>query len=1791
MKMTIRGLGLSIVAALAIFQAPSVAAQKATAESCAPVTTYQQGPDTYRRITNNCGENIQVLKRVSNVAGTSCGAQQARTLTTTSPLNQENITHGGRFCIQYQSTTSQANSCRAACAALADCGNSHGVGAVPLISYGATLSGNAGNIVLTPASGTLSFNEGSSGTFQVKLSAAPSCDTTVTLSKTNSGVTISPATLTFTASNYNTNQTVTVSSADDNDHQDISDTITLSASGGLTASNVTKAVSVDDQDTGGFDTGSATIQLTEGGSNTRSFSIRLDSAPDPGGLAKIGITSSDTGAVTVSPSELQFSSSTWNINNSVQVRWVGDEDGSDESVTISISPTSGYSGVAAITRSVTVRDNDGSITVSSAAVNVTEGATGTFTVQLGAPPSSSAVLSVSSNDTGAATVSPSSLTFSMTNWNSPQTVTVTGTQDNDESDENVTITVGTTSGYRASSVTKAVSVTDDDARVEVSSAAVSITEGGSTGTFTVNLSSAPSSNVTVSVLSGDTGAVTVSPSSINFTTTDFDAETVTVTAVADSDGTDESVTITLDATGTIPSVTKTITVQDDDGGITASAAAVSITEGGSAGTFTVTLDAPPKSGSSHNTTVSVTSGDTGAVTVSPASLTFSSTNSTSPQTVTVTPVSDADGLDESPTITLAASGGGYRASNETKTITVADDDRGIEVSSTAVSITEGGTTGTFTVELETAPAAGADATFSVTSGDAGAVTVSPATLTFTASNYDTAQTVTLTSVEDADGLDETVTITVSDTANYDADDATKSVSIVDDDRSIVASAAPTLTEGGSTGTFTVELETPPAQGTSVTVSVTSGDTGAATVAPATMTFTASDYDTAQTVTVTPVIDDDAVDESVTVTLSAGSGYDTDDKTVSVPVTDKDEAEFTLDDATNLNVVEEDATGVSFKVRLATRPSSNMTVSITATNSDIVIDTDPSVTGSQTSMSFAQFGQTNAWNQYRTVTLTATGDADTDSEHSFITITGAGSDYDGLEKIFRVSIEDDDIPPGDIVIAPPGTTLTIEEGQSKNLDITLSAPPVFDVTVDLSNTNTGVVLSPTSLTFTVSNYSRAQTVAIAPAQDDDAIDETDTITLSATGGLVAADQTLSVSVTDDETAGFELNTDTLTLIEGKQTYFLARLTSRPSADVTVTVTPVDPISIDTDANTDGIQNTLTFGQTDQANAWNRYQRVVVVANRDDDEDDETFNIALSSAGGDYQGKTGSIAVEVADVPPGDIVLLPAGSVSIHEGGSRRQIDISLSNAPNAQVTVSLSNTNPDVRLDRDSLTFTPSNYSQAQALTIYAIDDGDGVNDTDTIILSAAGGLFALPTTMEVTIIDDEAPPPPGPPPSSYEGGLTISPSEPYAIVEGGRITLTLSLDSQPPEDVTVTMSKTIPDLSIVPSTLTFTPTNWDAEVEVDIIASEDERAVDSTDNIVFSIPGRTLYTLALSIEDNDARLIPLPAGGIETPEGGTGTFRLKLSRMPPHNVHVDLSSRNDFVSVDPTSLTFTRSNWDSEMEVKVRGKEDLDSFDDYDAVLIDATGGTIHFASMDVSIIDNDEVPEESPNWEVKSKALAIPSNSAQDSATVRVRCDQETPCKIYLDCSTQAGEVLQGYLPAIPARATSTLVPGYIQRHIGSPGSWEGRLGCSLRSQDNIGSQVWTRSGDGVLVNNSEVIRSVMEGEYYRADIESIPSPDAFDLSNIRIRCEPQTEDCTETVFVCYTDEGRRYEAQMGAIARGVTRHLQAEELANLLSHRWPGIGLSCEVRSKGRFTAQILTRTGGGGALVNNSATGAMR
>ena len=191
-------------------------------------------------------------------------------------------------------------------------------------------------------------------------------------------------------------------------------------------------------------------------------------------------------------------------------------------------------------------------------------------------------------------------------------------------------------------------------------------------------------------------------------------------------------------------------------------------------------------------------------------------------------------------------------------------------------------TDTYTVALATEPTS--TVTIAVTSGDTGAATVSPATLTFSTSNWNTAQRVTVTGVDDAVAQSSGRSVTISHSAT--STDATYNgitiagvTALVDDCLSCGVTIwefqgttqVSERTGPENTDAYAMALDSKPRA--NVTIAVTSGDTGAATVSPATLTFTPTTWKTAQVVTVTGV--DDAVaqnsDRRVTISHSATSG--------------------------------------------------------------------------------------------------------------------------------------------------------------------------------------------------------------------------------------------------------------------------------------------------------------------------------------------------------------------------------------------------------------------------------------------------------------------------------------------------------------------------------------------------------------------------------------------------------------------------------------------------------------------------------------------------------------------------------------------------------------------------------------------------------------------------------------------------------------------------------------------------------------------------------------------------------
>ena len=456
-------------------------------------------------------------------------------------------------------------------------------------------------------------------------------------------MTVSPATLTFTPSNWSTAQTVTVRAAQDddavNDAASIAHAVDAASSAdeydAVTIAGVT--VTVTDDDTAGVSVSETTLTVAEGNSST--YTVVLDA--QPASDVVIGVTRSGSSDVTVSPATLTFTPSNWSTAQTVTVRAAQDDDAVNDAASIThavvaASSADEFDPVTIAGVAVTVTDDEtAGVTVSASSVTVAEGANATYTVKLNTQPASDVVITVTSGNMDV-TVSPATLTFTTSNWSTAQTVTVAAAQDADAVNDAAAIAHAVVAAQSANEYDNvniagvAVTVTDDDtAGVTVSKTTLTVNEGGS-GSYTVVLNTQPTSNVVISVTASGNTDVTASPATLTFTTSNWStAQTVTVRAAQDADAVNDAASIAhavvaassaneFDAVS-IAGVAVTVT-DDETAGVTVSETTLTVAEGGS-GSYTVKLAAQPAS----DVVITVSSGNTD-VTVSPATLTFSSSN-------------------------------------------------------------------------------------------------------------------------------------------------------------------------------------------------------------------------------------------------------------------------------------------------------------------------------------------------------------------------------------------------------------------------------------------------------------------------------------------------------------------------------------------------------------------------------------------------------------------------------------------------------------------------------------------------------------------------------------------------------------------------------------------------------------------------------------------------------------------------------------------------------------------------------------------------------------------------------------------------------------------------------------------------------------------------------------------------------------------------------------------------------------------------------------------------------------
>jgi hypothetical protein len=1365
-------------------------------------------------------------------------------------------------------------------------------------------------------------------------------------------------------------------------------------------------------------------------SGTVDYSVRLNTKPTNDVI--VYVTSSDTNIATVSPSALTFSPTNWSTEQNITVTGVDDSvDNAGDSRMVTITHTPAGGGYAADqaasiqvwatdddTAALVVTDKDGE-ELDSLTIADEHGGTGVYRVFLRTKPTSDVTVYVVSKDTNIATVSASSLTFSPTNWDSPQRVIVIAEPDdvaNPGDSRSVDITnTASGSGYDAV-VPKTVKVTVNNVKLaDVDAAGLTVApstttidrllitdEDGGTATYTVRLATNPTRNVTVYVVSTTPSVATASPLLLTFTPANWSkAQKVTVTGVDDDEDNTEDkrdVTITNTPSGYsgAAAVTVYVSVKDDDTqGLKLSRRSVTVGEAGGTSQYKVKLNAKPSRAVNVNvaeTADSITVDRTTA-------LEFDDVTWDDWQTVTVTGVDDdIDNLgnDRRATITnrIGSSCTANNAICEEVQVTILDDDEaGMEVAPTKLTVPDDGSTKTYVVKLNSEPRTGGTTLSVKLSGDKNAASVSPTTMSFTSSNWENGETFTVTGTEDTfDNTGRSQSLTITNTLSgggYDdiqAVDVTVSVTDTEDKRdselTLSKSSIEVTDKEDSKNDYTVRLKSKPTGNVTVTAEIAgtaniamlhtadeSTDTGfTAGSNSVTLTFTPTGddaYNKAQTIRVTGVPDetDDAGDKfsSITHTVGASGVFIDDDnddvsysgngKSISLRVKDDDKAGLKL---SKRSLSTSEGEQETYTLVLTSQPTSAVIVDVVSSDPAVATVVPIRLIFNSTAVTpEGTCSNSYCWDAPQTVTVTGVNDGVDNARSRSVSITHTprndDSGYGDVDsKDVTVTVADGK-KAAKLTIAPDIPLKMDEDGGTGIYSVKLNTEPTGYVTVEVESTNTNVAMvRPTLLTFTPTNWKDVQSITVTGVRSGKA-----TITHDPDGGGYSGVRTASVAVEvlEDDSPGLRAPPQVVVAEGGTATYKV-ELKIRPSEAVTVTIKTNESIAM-------VAPSSLTFTPSN----WNTPQPVTVTGVSDDEvnaDGSRSTTITHTAAGGDYEGESASVQVTVTDDDA--TVTVSESSVEVAEARGTARYTVKLDGQPTDNVTVTVASSNTSIAtVSPGLLTFTPSNWNTPQPVTVTGVSDdevnADGSRST-TITHTAAGGDYeGESASVQVTVTDDDA-------------TVTVSESSVEVAEARGTARYTVKLDGQPTDNVTVTVASSNTSIATVsPGLLTFTPSNWNTPQPVTVTGVDDSSPGGSRSATITHMASGGGYDdvevrVSVSVTDDDGMTVAPTA--VEVAEaGGMATYRVSLNTQPTGTVTVAVASSDPAAATArPSSLTFTPSNWASQTVTVTGVNDDLDNGTSRLATITNTPSGAGYSSPVTVRVTVTDD--EKAPTLEIR---------------------------------------------------------------------------------------------------------------------------------------------------------------------------------------------------------------------------------
>ena len=890
---------------------------------------------------------------------------------------------------------------------------------------------------------------------------------------------------------------------------------------------------------------------------------------------------------------------------------------------------------------------------------------------------------------------------------------------------------------------------------------------------------------------------------------------------------------------------------------------------------------------------------------------------------------------------------------------------GITLGSTNLTLTEAQDS-EITVVLDAQPSSDVVITASLHSDFDGRATLTNHLITFTNANWNVPQILQVTASHDniVNGTagPDPITFSVVDGSSDDAYDGiseTATLTVNDDDTAgfTLGTGSLFLTESQD-DTVSVVLNKQPLGDVKITASLRNTDfNGRASLTNHVLTFTAGNWNTPQLLQVTASNDNlingtegphsDGITFSIVQADTTALFDDVANQTIELTVFDNETAGFTLGTGSLFLTESQDDT---VSVVLDAQPASDVVIT-----ASLHSNFDGRATLTNHLITF-----TNAnWNTPQLVQVTASDDnivnGDVGPNNITFSVVDGSSDnnFDGISNTVALTVFDNDTPGFTL-----GTgSLFLTESQDDTVSIVLTKQPLGNVqlTASLRNVNFNGRASLTNhlITFTNANWNVPQLLQVT-ASDDNLINGTegphsDGITFSIVQANTTAlfdsvaNQTIELTVFDNETAGIILGTGSLFLTESQNDTVSVKLAAQPDSDVVITA------SLHSNFNT---RATLTNHLITFTNAnWNTPQLVQVTAsddnlvNGDVGPNNITFSVVDASSDNNFDGLSSTVALTVFDNDSAGFTL-GTGSLFLTESQDDTvSVVLNAQPASNVVITASLhSNFDGRATLTNHLITFTNGNWNVPQLLQVTASDDnlinGDvGPNDITFSVVDASSdnNFDGISNTVALTVFDNDS------------AGFTLGTGS-LVLREGQDDTVSVVLNAQPTSNVVITASLHSDfngRATLTDHLITFTNGNWNVPQLLQVTASQDILVNGNVGpkNITFSVVDASSdnnfdgisNTVALTIEDDDSgprvdvdpsRLGSILGGAdvIVTETGGEGQVNIRLGTEPTHNVTLTISGidSTEFDMIVPATnqLVFTAGDFDQNQTIRFRGKPD-----------------------------------------------------------------------------------------------------------------------------------------------------------------------------------------------------------------------------------------------------------------------------